>query len=1107
MPNTLCIFVIFAIDMLNKDITKPLTVFKASAGSGKTFTLAVRYISMLIEDPTCYERILAVTFTNKATEEMKVRILSVLYGIANGLSDVRSEMEEIKRLTGKDERFIIDRASKAMHAILHNYSFFRVQTIDTFFQSILRNLAHELDLSPNLHVDLNDIQVEEMAVEKLIDALRPGDRILKWLQDFIETNITDQKSWNVIKDIKTFGQNIFKDFYKRHSEELSHIVTDEKFFSWFTQELRQQKKEATMALADMANEMIEILKSNGVCDYEYINYGRSGSVLVYLEKIAEGKINNEATPARVASCIESPDKWAKKKTDKTELLVSIAEKCLCEKLRQLEEKRPELWCRYQSANLVLQHINELRLLDAISSTVDEINKEGNRFLLSNTPTLLNSLIGDSDSPFIFEKIGARLQHVMIDEFQDTSTTQWKNFKVILDNCIAQKGSHCLIVGDVKQSIYRWRSGDWRLLNNIESLFPPKTLHIEPLSVNYRSEENIILFNNAFFKYAVRRTINDFPPEQTTRLSEFENAYNEEGLVQKSNKKNGKGYVRIELFPSENYTANVMQSVLDSIRELKEKGVDNKDIAILVRKNSDIPEIAEYIATNGNGLSLVSDEAFRLDASDVVNVIIAALRVLYTPDDPLTVATLVKLYNSLKGYADPLASCVFTTDGTQNILERVAENRLLPIEFTDSILSLSTMPLIDAIDRIYTILNLSDTKGQEAYVNAFYDQVSCFIDDYLDDVPLFIEEWDNTLHASTIQSIDSGGIRILSIHKSKGLEYDNIIIPFCDWELEHRDIVWCGRKETPPYDRLPIIPIDYSRKGMCGTIYEDDYIEEYLQKTVDNMNLLYVAFTRAKKNLFVIGMRTKSSSKSVRRSYIIQESLQDLTESIPDSVITGLDDESSCLTFEFGSIHTKNTCNTQVKTEERNVFKPELEIHSITINTNPVPVNFRQSNKSREFVIDNDASTDKDTSSYIKAGNILHNVFSRIRTVEDIEPCLQRLQMEGLLDNEETNREDILNQIKVSLSNEMVRDWFSPGWKLFNECGILTKDANGNMKEYRPDRVMCNQDRTIVVDFKFGMPRPEYASQVSNYMSLVRQIGHKNVRGYIWYVLQDKIEEI
>ena len=269
----------------------------------------------------------------------------------------------------------------------------------------------------------------------------------------------------------------------------------------------------------------------------------------------------------------------------------------------------------------------------------------------------------------------------------------------------------------------------------------------------------------------------------------------------------------------------------------------------------------------------------------------------------------------------------------------------------------------------------------------------------------------------------------------------------------------------------------------------------------------MAFTRAKKNLFVIGMRTKSSSKSVRRSYIIQESLQDLTESIPDSVITGLDDESSCLTFEFGSIHTKNTCNTQVKTEERNVFKPELEIHSVTINTNPVPVNFRQSNKSREFVIDNDASTDKDTSSYIKAGNILHNVFSRIRTVEDIEPCLQRLQMEGLLDNEETNREDILNQIKVSLSNEMVRDWFSPGWKLFNECGILTKDANGNMKEYRPDRVMCNQDRTIVVDFKFGMPRPEYASQVSNYMSLVRQIGHKNVRGYIWYVLQDKIEEI
>lgn len=1081
----------------------PLTVYKASAGSGKTFTLAIEYISLLINNPNSYENTLAVTFTNKATEEMKTRIISQLYGISKGLPDSADYLKMVMKKTGKSESEVVRNAGTALSYLIHNYNYFRVQTIDAFFQSVLRNLARELDLTANLRIDLNDKQIEEQAVEELIESLEPGDKVLDWIREYIDSNIKDDLGWNVIGEIKKFGNNIFRDFYKNNREELNGLMKNDKFFTEYTKNLRTRRDRIKNDIISKAKDIIAVLDSYALNDYGYISYGKNGSVLSYLNKVANGIFDGNDTPKRVYDCLETPSKWAKKKTGREKELTSLAESCLNEKLQLLEDTRKKNWKDYQSAVLTLRHLSQLRLLHAIDEAVEEISKSTNRFQLSNTQTLLNSLIRDSDSPFIFEKIGAQLKHIMIDEFQDTSTIQWENFKVLLNNCIAQQGSHNLIVGDVKQSIYRWRSGDWKLLNNIDTEFHEEQMTIMPLDTNYRSEQKIVEFNNVFFEEAVNTTVQELECDGINGGEQLAKAYDIDGLQQIPNRKNAKGYVRIELLPNTDYRENIMQKLLGTVDTMLEKGIEQKDIAILVRANSDIQQIADLFMHERPDIKLVSDEAFRLDASSAVNIIIYALKLLTHPDDILTKAKLTRVYRY-----DILL------DNTDESLMLLSEDmdRMLPEMFIDEFTSLTTMPVMDMVDRIYTIFGLSSLKNQSAYVCAFYDCLNDFLRDNSADIDKFLNEWEETLYKTTIQSDETDGIRIISIHKSKGLEYDNVIIPLCDWQLERINTIWCGKKDTDPYDKLPIVPVDYSKNNMKGTVYERDYKEEHLQNTVDNMNLLYVAFTRAGKNLIITGKRMSANRKkeketqitSTNRSEVLEESIGKVAERLEGALLEGLDKTGEELRFEYGELCLPQQEPGKEKQQTINVFTTPAETYKIDIETFDNPVDFRQSNKSKEFVYGEEESP---TLSYIKLGNILHGLFSTIRTADDIEPRLKELELEGVIYDEDISVGDIRSRLDNALSNNVVKEWFSDKWRLYNECTILTEDENGNLTEYRPDRVMSDGSKTIVVDFKFGVPRKEYHGQVRNYMNLLSDMGHKNVCGYIWYVLHNDVVQV
>ena len=1073
-------------------MVKPLTVYKASAGSGKTFTLATEYIRLIVENPTSYRNILAVTFTNKATEEMKMRILSQLYGIWQGLPESDNYLQVIVEKTDYPPKLIRERAGQGLSNLLHNYNYFRVETIDTFFQSVLRNMARELDLTTNLRIGLNDVQVEELAVDQLIADLSTTDVMLQWILKYIMESISDEKTWNVISQIKRFGRTIFNNEYKEVSQALEQKMEEKGFFERYTTQLREIRKAAEERMILIGESFFDTLEGEGLSIDDLANKNRG--IAGFFLKLQKGVFDPSIENATVANCLGNPEKWCAKTHPRRDFILSLAEGTLGDILRFAIEERPRQWKLYKSADLTLRHLNQLRLLGSIEKKVRELNENNNRFLLSDTQQLLHALIEGSDSPFIFEKIGTQLEHVMIDEFQDTSTVQWQNFRVLLDEAMSHEGGSNLIVGDVKQSIYRWRSGDWRLLNDIEQQFRQQQIETIPLKKNYRSERNVITFNNHFFSHAAELEYQEQQELNPEEAEQLKRAY-ADVMQEIPEGREAAGEVCVTLLPAEDYQTTTLQQVADTISELTKRGVPQREIAILVRVNNQIPVIAQYFLEQMSEVKIVSDEAFRLDASVAVNLLVEALRLLTHPDDLLTQAAIVKLY-----HIDVLKE---QTEDNELLLRTNDLNLLLPEAFRSQREVLITMPLYELAERLYAIFELERLNEQSAYVFAFYDQLASYVSENTADIDSFLAAWDESLCGKTIQSEETNGVRILSIHKSKGLEYDYVICPFCDWQLEKQsgNFLWCQPKEEP-FSDLPIAPVDYSKNQMLGTIYEHDYLHEHLQNTVDNLNLLYVAFTRAKKGLYVFGKRGAKAS----RSGLIEQCLPLVAQEMPEAILSGIEEEKGKLQFSLASLTSSVRKTNQASKPTTNPFLQPAEPVAVDFHYMESQVNFRQSNRSQAF-IEADESDELERLNYIQTGSVLHQIFSMIRTTDDIEDALKQLQFEGVLYDEQITPERITAMLRKRLQDPRVADWFSPRWNLFNECTILTME-DGEVKERRPDRVMTDGQHWVVVDFKFGSPKPEYDDQVREYMALIKTMQPEaEVNGYLWFVYSNKIEEV
>lgn len=1068
-----------------------LTVYKASAGSGKTFRLAIEYIKLLMDNPQNYRSILAVTFTNKATGEMKMRILSQLYGIAHQLAESEAYTRCIIDEMGMSREMTAQRANEALHLLLHNYSFFRVETIDSFFQSILRNLARELDLAANLRIDLDEKQVEQQAVDQLINELDKNSKVLKWILSYIKQNIEANNSWNVIKDIKEFGQNLFKDEYKSYEKELRQQLGQEGFFEEYTQDIRKIKTSAEERLKTLADPFFTILEREQVSLSDFSG-GESRSIGNYFKKIKNGEYRTrELLNKTVVEGMENLGKWlTNSKQAEDGRLCDVVTTQLMPLLNETETQRKSLYRLYNSALRTLQNMNQLRLLNSIDKKIRAINTEDNRFLLCDTQALLNSLIEGSDSPFIFEKIGTQVEHIMIDEFQDTSIIQWKNFKVLLEECMSREKAHNLVVGDVKQSIYRWRNGDWRLLNNIENEIGRKKSEMttRELRSNYRSQANIIRFNNAFFTQATQMTFEEEQAESGDNARQVLQAYSDvEQLVPDGGAAHG--LVQVDLLDKEDYEESSLQQLAETLFELKSRGVRQNDIAILVRKKDTIQLIADFFSQNHpDTFSFISEEAFRLDSSASINIIVNALKIVHNPTNQIALANLSKLYQQ-----QVLKQAAVLADGIEQA------RAVLPASFINCLDDLSTVPLLELTDFLLKTFQLQKIDGQDAYICLFHDVLNDFLNESSSNLEHFLENWEQNLCGKTIQTGQVEGIQIMTIHKSKGLEFEHVIMPFCDWKVSEsrNNLHWCKTQEAP-FNRLVALPIDV-QPNLKESIFEKDYQEEHLQNTIDNMNLLYVGFTRACSSLFVMAKRFGGKNT---RSAIFPRILPQLQSVLEGSQYQEEGEKTGKARFTFGSLYVRKN-DDGIKKVSENKFSPQKEDLQFDIQYNNKLVEFRQSNKSHEFAL----NTENPQEGYIQMGNILHHLFSQIKTTADIEKLLNQLEFEGILYDRFITKQGLKRFIDERFGNRTVKHWFSDNWTLFNECTILSVDDQGQIRQNRPDRVMVSETETIVVDFKFGKPQSQYHEQVRQYVELLQSMGFENVQGYLWFVYDNTIEAV
>ena len=839
-----------------------------------------------------------------------------------------------------------------------------------------------------------------------------------------------------------------------------------------------------------ADQFFGILESNGLAIDNLAN--KSKGVSSYFSKLQMGKLDDSLRNATVEKHLASPENWSSKSSPRRNAITELAAAELIPLLQTAEEFRSKNNMLVNSCQLSLRYINNVRLLANIDEEVRRLNYENNRFLLSDTNVLLHNLVHDGDSSFVFEKIGTTIRNVMIDEFQDTSRMQWDNFRLLLLEGLSQ-GENSLIVGDVKQSIYRWRNGDWGILNGLKDHIESFPINVKTLTTNRRSAGNIIEFNNKVFTAACH-TLNDiYKSEQGEECKDLKEAYVD--VCQEKDKDPDGGYVKVTFLTEKEemaYVEDTLQQLANETQLLVTAGIQLKDIAILVRKNKTIPLVADYFDKN-TPYKIVSDEAFQLNASLAICMIMDGLRYLSNPENRIAKAQLAAAYQNeiLKNNID------------LNTLLLNDIDEYLPVSFIEQQKKLRLMPLYELMEKLFGLFEMSRIKQQDAYLCAFFDAVVEYLQNNSSEMSAFIAFWEETLSQKTIPSGEVEGIRIISIHKSKGLEYHTVLLPFCDWNMEKErsltHLIWCTPK-VAPFNNLDIVPVNYST-AMQQSIYREEYLNERLQLWVDNLNLLYVAFTRAKKNLIIWG---KDGLKGTV-SELLQQAMGQI--SIPQhehdsSHLEKSEDNTDTdnIAYEMGTLYLSEEKRTDGIIKNKLLMNPEkIPLHLESLESN---IEFKQSNRSAEFIRGEEETGER----YIRQGQLLHNLFSVIRTQDDIPSAIERLRFEGIIESAEQERQ-IKKLTEWALNHPLVKEWYSGNWELYNECAIIYKEK-GELQTRRPDRVMMKDGKVVVVvDFKFGKKRTDYNKQVRDYMNLLSDMGYENIRGYLWYVFDNEFVEV
>lgn len=1151
-----------------------LQLQRASAGSGKTYTLTKIYIRNFLakkvnnryrlrtepEMRAVHGRILAITFTNKATNEMKQRIVTALANLAGLYSQ---DDEKIDYLSDFIEEFsatkeqVQQAALLGLNILLHGYSDFQISTIDAFFQSILRTLAVETDRNESYQIELDDKYLSQVGVDMTLSEVNDNTDRKKsyakfWIQSLILDMLRDGEGWNPFKKSKNglyaelvnftnlFHSEVFKENVE--AELMEYLTSDVDYMKVYSKLKKSHKdchEEYKEAYSESRTAILEMLKNEG-CDFNSLNSKNYGGlwrrqsdsdfsdVPIGKVKFGFGKLIMRLEGVDEED-VEVLLKDYKEKADALQGLAYM----LCEHRDLMLEW--EILDRFWSAtNGKLYYLG---LIKSIKENIRQFREENNIIPLSETNRILQGIINEDDAPFIYERVGTYINYYLIDEFQDTSRLQWSNLCPLVSESLSHEEDYDnLIIGDVKQSIYRFRNAEPMLIqNDVPERFD---CEIRGESVdentNWRSNREIVKFNNSFF-HRIAHTLDcerGADKSDSTRLkisSLYSNA------IQKIKNIDKPGYVEVNFM---GHNANAYDEMGDLVHRLLDKGYAQKDIAFLV-SNGDhgvalIDALMAYNADEKNAgktpISVISEESLKISSSSAVKLVVAVLQLIVKGNAKKGVKTddrrnsKVEMDEFISSYN--YIYCNNPDLSATEIIERYFSDES-NINVSDILKEVHTVALPALVENI--IIKVVPEKLRQsdvAFLAAFQDEVLEYCQMYPADIASFVRWWNDTgAKKSSISSPeDTDAVQIMTIHKSKGLEFKCVIIPYADWSLDvtKPSTIWVRPKlpnDVEISGMPPYLPIGMNN-ALKDTLYNDDYEQEFDRIVVDQLNKTYVAFTRAVNELYIYAQSTKKAESTLIGDYLkrIVPYMYD-TKSLSSSEIEFtvkendiiIDDSGELLTYRMGGVTPEDVKKFKDKSDESESDDKE-KIADYHVNTK---TELRITDSEKDAEDDNEVRSDnaseKESKESRRRGRLLHSIMEQVIVADDLPVAIRRMKIAGRLKGNDADEVEAF--LKAKMADEKVAKWFDKDLDVITERTILCSDD----KNRRPDRIVVSKEGDLeVIDYKFGEQLNDNynTQQVRRYIKLLREINaedgspkYRSVRGYLWYVSLGIVKEI
>lgn len=1052
-------------------------IYKSSAGSGKTYTLVKEYLKIVLNNPDDFRHTLAVTFTNKAAGEMKSRIMKKLAELSEG-----KDKELEKTLTDEGVRTdITSQAKKVFENILHKYSYFSVVTIDSFYHRVIKSFAKELKLHIAYDIEMDTDKVMAKITDELLADIGRNEVLTSYLEKFALHQVEESKDWKIEKEISRIGSEIFKERYFEKKSKLEADITSSKdLMRKFIDKIFEITKNFDEKMTGYSDKANEIMEKYGL-DIRDFPRGKLGFMNYLLNKI---KKRDYEPNKLVRDVTNDPSNWYNKKSSpKTKEAVEGGLRDLLEKAVSSYDKNIKT---YYTAKELIKTIYVTGIFEDLMEKIREYRDENRVMLISDTNNILQQVISGESSPFVYEKIGNVYKYFLIDEFQDTSTFQWRNLLPLVINSLSES-YFSMVVGDVKQSIYRWRNGNMRLL--LEEIYDDlsrfkEAVKDEYLDKNFRSRKEIVEFNNRFFRLASEKLVSRGDNRFYYTITK---AY--EALSQKSDGRVG-GYIRINFIErntDDELTAKdrANNKLLETVKTLLSDGFNLKDILVLVRKNSEGSEAASLLMQNG--YSVISNESLLLVNSPAVKLIINLLKYIADRRNSLAkteiLYNLVNTKNSEESYDKIFSDHIKRKDALFEMLmpeEFYRHNEASgEIDFNKINPELNSLTLYELTEKLIQIFRLNENA--DAYLLRFQDAVLEYIKDNNSDVSGFIDWWEeNKSKYSIIVPEHEDAVRVMTIHKAKGLQSPVVIIPYANWNLDiepNRDLIWVSADEPEPFNQS-VFPVK-AQKGLENTYFSSDYEEEEALTNLDNLNLLYVAFTRPVERLYVTV--PEKGNKRYNAGKLIQD-------------ITGADDAFKNMYDASTGIFETGKPAPHIEDNEKDTIKSE-PLENYISNDRYKRILILPKHKSLRLFNDNKAN------GKLRRGLKIHEILSNIKTSDDLDKAMSISQSKGVL--KESEAETAKKEIVKLINREDIKEWFTGKWNVKTEADMLLPDG----KTIRPDRVMIKDDKLIIVDYKTGKKLDEYKMQLNKYSDILKQAGYKSIEKYIIYLDEMEIVKV